>query len=289
MNELSQVVANKTWLDQPAEALAAAVHGAFQGESGALVKDGLNGVWLGHPLHPAITDIPIGAWTMAQVFDAIDATSDSNRYEDAAQVCITTGLVGAVGAAMTGLTDWSDTGGGSRRLGLIHGLMNLTATGLFLTSALMRRRGRTASAVSASATGYGIATAAAYLGGALVYQRQIGPNHADDREAPEGFTRTIRAADLHDGDKQKVMVGEAAVVLIRQGDQVFAMADRCAHQGGPLSEGDVRDGVIICPWHRSQYDIRTGRVVHGPSTFDQPCYTTRIVDGFVEVRPRSAS
>jgi nitrite reductase/ring-hydroxylating ferredoxin subunit len=251
MNDISQVAANQAWLDPAAEGLASAVRGAFHGARGALVKDGLNGVWLRHPLHPAITDIPIGAWTMAQVFDAIDATTDSNRYEDAAQVCITTGLVGAVGAAMTGLTDWSDTGGGSRRLGLIHGLMNLSATGLFLTSAPMRRRGRSRGA--------------------------------------GGFTRTIRAADLHDGDKQKVKVGEAAVVLIRQGDQVFAMADRCAHQGGPLSEGDVRDDVIICPWHRSQYDIRTGEVVHGPSTFDQPCYTTRIVDGFVEVRPRSAS
>jgi uncharacterized membrane protein len=200
MSEIAEVVGSQEWIDSVAEPLEKAVSSAFVGRPGRTVKDTLNGVWLGHPVHPVLTDVPIGAWTMAQVFDAIDGMSGDGRYAKAARVCIVTGLVGAIGAAITGLTDWSDTGGESRRVGLIHGLLNLTATSLFLSSAVMRRRGRSSRAVAASSAGYGIALAASYLGGALVYQRGIGANHALAPDAPEGFTRTIADAALRVGE-----------------------------------------------------------------------------------------
>ena len=143
MRDVAELVGTQEWIDQVAKPLDDAVSAAFQGEAGRTVKDGLNGTWLGHPLHPVLTDIPIGAWMMAEVFDGLDSVGGGSRYEDAARVCINAGLVGAVGAAVTGLTEWSDTGGQSRRIGLVHGLLNLTATGLFLTSALIRTRRRT--------------------------------------------------------------------------------------------------------------------------------------------------
>jgi nitrite reductase/ring-hydroxylating ferredoxin subunit/uncharacterized membrane protein len=284
MSSLAELAAEQEWLDPATRALRSFIHSAFEGEAGRNVKDVLNGVWLGHPLHPVLTDIPIGAWTMAEMFDALDAVDGGNRYEDAARVCINAGLVGAVAAAVTGLTDWSDTGKKDRRAGLIHAAVNITATSLFLTSAVLRRRSRTGAAARISATGYAALMAGAYLGGALVYKRRIGTDHALAGEAPEGFTRTIRLAEIPDGDKRKVMVGAAEVVLVRQGDAVCALAEHCAHLGGPLSEGEVRDGTIICPWHQSQYTLSDGHVVHGPSTYDQPCYPTRISDGFVEVK-----
>lgn len=284
MSELAELAAEQEWLDPAGRALRSAIQGAFEGETGRDVKDVLNGVWLGHPLHPVLTDVPVGAWTMAEVFDALDAAGGGERYADAARVCINAGLVGAVAAAATGLTDWSDTGKEDRRAGLIHGLINITATGLFLTSSLLRRRRRSSAAVGISAAGYAVLMAGAYLGGALVYQRRLGTDHATQGDAPEGFIRTIALAELPDGDKRKVKVGDADVVLVRQGDTVCALAERCAHRGGPLSEGEVRDGMIICPWHESQYALTDGHVVHGPSTFDQPCYATRFSDGFVEVR-----
>ncbi len=287
MTEIAEVVGSQEWIDSVAKPLEEAVSTAFVGKPGRSVKDTLNGVWLGHPVHPVLTDVPIGAWTMAQVFDTLDGIGGDGRYADAAQVCITTGLIGAVGAAVTGLTDWSDTGGQSRRIGLVHGLLNLTATGFFLASALMRRRSRSAGAVAASSTGYAVALAAAYLGGSLVYQREIGPNHALAGEAPEQFTRTLPDAEVREGEKRKVQVGDAAVVLLRHNGQVCALAEKCAHQGGPLSEGELRDGVLHCPWHDSQYRVEDGAVVHGPSTYDQPCYDTRVVDGFIEVKPRA--
>lgn len=288
MSEVAELVGRQEWLDQVAKPLDEAVSSAFQGEPGRVAKDALNGTWLGHPLHPVLTDIPIGAWMMAQVFDGLDSMSGGNRYEDAARVCINTGLIGAAGAAVTGLTDWSDTGGQSRRIGLVHGLMNLTATGLFLTSSLLRGRRRTTGAVAASTAGFAVAMASAYLGGVLVYKREIGPNHALAGEPPEEFTRTIADAELREGDKRRVMVGDAQVVVLRHEGQICALAERCAHQGGPLSEGDLHDGTITCPWHGSTFRVDDGSLVHGPSTFDQPCYETRVRDGFIELRARTA-
>src|SRR6185295_9329990 len=136
--DVAELVGTQEWIDRAAKPLDEAVSAVFQGETGRTVKDGLNGTWLGHPLHPVLTDIPIGAWMMAEVFDGLDGMDGGRRYEEAARVCINAGLVGAVGAAVTGLTEWSDTGGQSRRIGLVHGVLNLTATGLFLTSALIR-------------------------------------------------------------------------------------------------------------------------------------------------------
>src|SRR4051812_15153831 len=99
MSELAELAAEQEWLDPASESLRSAINNVFQGETGRNVKDLLNGVWLGHPLHPVLTDIPVGAWTMAEVFDALDATSGGSRYEEAARVCINAGLVGAAGAA----------------------------------------------------------------------------------------------------------------------------------------------------------------------------------------------
>jgi nitrite reductase/ring-hydroxylating ferredoxin subunit/uncharacterized membrane protein len=285
MPEIAELVGSQTWIDGAAKPVEEAVSGLFESDRGRIVKDTLNGTWLGHPLHPVLTDVPIGAWMMAQVFDAIDGVSGRDRYADAANVCILTGLAGAVGAAVTGLTDWSDTGGKSRRLGFVHALVNITATSLFLTSALMRRNGRrTSGAVAASTAGFATASVGAYLGGALVYQREIGPNHSLPMDVPDDFTRTIPASELTEGAKRRVIVGDTAVVLIRQNDCIYALSDRCAHQGGPLSQGELHDGVIHCPWHDSQYRIEDGSLVHGPSTFDQPCFDTRIVDGYIEVK-----
>jgi len=287
MKEVAELVGTQEWIDRAAKPLDEAVSAVFQGEAGRTVKDGLNGTWLGHPLHPVLTDVPIGAWMMAQVFDGLDNMNGGHRFEDAARVCINTGLVGAVGAAVTGLTEWSDTGGQSRRIGLVHGVLNLTATGLFLTSALMRTRRRTSGAVAASTAGFAIAMASAYLGGVLVYKREIGPNHALAGEPPEEFTRTIAEAELREGDKRRVMVGDASIVVLRHQGRICALAERCAHQGGPLSEGELQDGTITCPWHGSTFRVDDGSVVHGPSTFDQPCYETRVRDGFIEVKPRT--
>jgi nitrite reductase/ring-hydroxylating ferredoxin subunit/uncharacterized membrane protein len=286
MDTMTTAIAEQTWIEPLAEQLGSAVGRLFAsgGEVGTRVKDALNGVWLGHPLHPVLTDLPIGAWSAAAIFDALDAERPSAAYRSAAGLCVKVGLVGAAGAAVTGLTDWSDTGGGSRRVGLIHGLLNLTATGCYLASMRARGRRRPEAGRWYAFTGYAIAAFSAYLGGELVYNRQIGVDHSADAEAPEEFTRVMPEADLPADTLHRVMVGETPVLLVRRGRHLYAMAERCAHQGGPLSEGRLEDGTVVCPWHGSRFALDSGEVLNGPSTFAQPCFEARIHDGFVEVR-----
>src|SRR5260221_5538628 len=133
-------LAQQTWLDPLAEPLSAAVHRAYAtvGETGRRLKNAAHGTWLGHPLHSALTDIPLGAWATSLVLDVADVATDDRGYGRAADVAIGFGLAGAAGAAITGLTDWSETDGSAKRLGLTHGLVNIAATALFATSLVAR-------------------------------------------------------------------------------------------------------------------------------------------------------
>lgn len=283
------LAARQGWLDPIGDWLGRTVANAFAagGETGRRVKDALNGVWLGHPLHPVLTDIPVGAWSMAAIFDAMDAARPSDAARGAALACVNVGLAGAAVAAVTGLTDWSDTNGQSRRIGLVHGLLNLSATALYTASAIARTRRRAPAGRSCALAGYAVAGLSAYLGGHLVYHRQIGVDHAGDLALPDGFTQVLPEGELPDGATRKVMVGEVPVLLARRGERVWALAERCAHQGGPLSEGESDERSVTCPWHGSRFALADGSVLNGPSTFPQPCFEARVSGGFIEVRQPS--
>jgi nitrite reductase/ring-hydroxylating ferredoxin subunit len=132
--------------------------------------------------------------------------------------------------------------------------------------------------------GYLVTLAAAYLGGDLVYTEKIGVDHAAAGDIPDKFTRVLPAAELPDGQLHKVMVGATAVLLVRQGRAIRAIAETCSHLGGPLSEGILKDGSVICPWHGSRFALRTGQVLNGPATHAQPCFETRVREGYIEIR-----
>jgi uncharacterized membrane protein len=127
-------------IDRVAQPLSQAVRGAYEagGPAAQLAKNALHGVWLGHPLHPVFTDLPLGAWTTALALDAV--AGDDPGMRRAATFAMGVGLAGAAGAAVTGLTDWSETDGQARRNGLIHGLLNITATTLFAAAFALRRK-----------------------------------------------------------------------------------------------------------------------------------------------------
>jgi nitrite reductase/ring-hydroxylating ferredoxin subunit len=204
----------------------------------------------------------------------------------AADAAVTVGLVGAVGSAITGLTDWSDTDGAARKIGLLHGLMNITATSLFVASLVTRRSRQRRAGRLYGFAGYLVSVGAAYLGGELVYGEQVGVNHAFGQTAPSQFTPVLNERDLKEGRPARVQVGDVAVLLVRQGNRVRALADTCAHLGGPLSEGTLGEGTISCPWHGSTYSLEDGSVVCGPTTFPQPSYECRLRGGQVEIRAR---
>jgi nitrite reductase/ring-hydroxylating ferredoxin subunit/uncharacterized membrane protein len=278
-------IANQPWLDAVGEPLSKGVRALFAnaGPAGRTAKNALHGVWLGHPLHPVLTDVPIGAWTTALALDAREAATGDEAYGRAADFAIGLGLVAAAGAAITGLNDWSETQGRSRRLGLLHGLLNLTATALVATSYALRRNGSRPAGRASAVAGYGVAVAAAYIGGDLVYRERIGVTHAAVAE-PEEFTPVLESAALPDNSMRKATIEDASFLLVRQRQRVCALAHSCAHLGGPLSEGTLKDGSVVCPWHGSEFSLDDGRVLNGPATEPQPCFEVRERDGQIELR-----
>jgi nitrite reductase/ring-hydroxylating ferredoxin subunit/uncharacterized membrane protein len=246
--------------------------------AGRHVRNFLNGTWLGHPLHPALTDVPVGAWTIATCFDAFDGLEGGQRYARASERAIAIGIGGAVLAAAAGAADWQHTSGGSRRTGFVHAIANTTALGLFVGSLALRRRGDRDRGEALSALGYLVMLGASYLGGALVCRDRIGVDHS---AAPLEPTReiTLDVQSLAEGERRRIDVDGVPVMLVRDGGRVFALAAQCSHLGGPLDEGTIENGVVQCPWHASRFCLADGRVIDGPATIPQPCYEVREVGG----------
>jgi nitrite reductase/ring-hydroxylating ferredoxin subunit/uncharacterized membrane protein len=282
-------IADQPWLDTVGKPLSEAVRGLFatSGNAGRTAKNALHGVWLGHPLHPVLTDIPIGAWTTALALDAREVATGDNGFARAADFAVGVGLMGAVGAAVTGLNDWSETDGRSRRLGLLHGLLNVAATAIVATSYALRKSGSRSAGRAGTLAGYSIALVAAYLGGDLVYRERIGVTHAAV-DAPEQFTPVLASNELPDNSMRKVTIGDASFLIVRQRQRLCALAHSCAHLGGPLSEGTLKDGSVVCPWHGSEFSLDDGRVLNGPATQPQPCFEVREQGGQIELRAYSA-
>lgn len=281
-------IAGQEWLGTAGDAIQPAVIRAFEagGDAGREIKDFLHGTWLGHPLHPVITDIPIGAWTTAAVLDGLELLGEE-KYAPGADAAVTVGLAGAVGAAVTGLTDWSGTHGEGRKLGLMHAMLNVGATALYITSLFLRRRKETrCTAIGLSMLGYGVVSASAYLGGHLVYGKQIGVDHtATAAEYPQEFTPVLPEKELAENTMRRVEAGEVPVLLARKNGEIFAIAHTCSHLGGPLSEGKLlNDGSVQCPWHGSVFSLKDGSVQSGPATEPQPSFDVRVSAGQIEVR-----
>jgi nitrite reductase/ring-hydroxylating ferredoxin subunit/uncharacterized membrane protein len=251
------------------------------------LKNFLHGVWVGHPLHPILTDLPIGAWTMASIFDAIHLVDKRADTARAADICVATGIAGAVGAALTGLADWSETFGRPARVGIVHATSNTLALTLYTTSYFLRKRNRTAGMFT-SLLGYAMATIGAGLGGHLVYGENQGVNHAVAENLPTQWIRLLPMDELMDGKPHRAKVKERDIVLVRHSGAIHALLDSCSHLGGPLHKGTVDDCSITCPWHGSRFALVDGHVLNGPATLNQPTFESRIIDGYVEVRAFSA-
>ena len=247
----------------------------------------MNGTWLGEPLHVVLTDLPLGAWTVAMVFDLLDLVVDRREFALAADASIGIGLVGAAGAAVTGMTDWSDVDPPARRLGLIHGLLNLSGTALFATSLLLRRKKSRRSGCIVSAFGYAVIAYAAHLGGKMVYEHRVGIDRTDGQVFPDDFVAVLPESQLADDTPTRTIYQDVPVLLVRRGGRLFAMADTCSHFGASLSEGRLVENAIVCPYHSSRFDLEDGRVLDGPAVHPQPCLEVRARDGQIEVRKAS--
>jgi len=265
-----------------------------------LFKSLLNGAYLGHPLHPVLTDVPVTAWLITAIFDIIWLINPESASWAArgAQAAVLIGFLGALGAVATGLTDWSDTYGHERRVGFLHGLLNSTATLLYLISLLLRYNVfsgtidfslSAAESVPAAIVGFvGLAFVlyAAYLGGDLVFAIGTGVNHTAFEPVVEEFERVAPLDEIPQNAIYKVVMAGVPVILIRMGTNVYAIGATCTHAGGPLNEGELQSDAVQCPWHGSRFNIKSGRVLTGPATVAEPRYDVRVRDGYVEVKRR---
>jgi nitrite reductase/ring-hydroxylating ferredoxin subunit/uncharacterized membrane protein len=243
-------------------------------------KDALAGTWLGHPLHPVLTDIVVGAWTSAFVLDAIGG----ERTDDAADTLVGLGVLAAFPTGLTGLADWVDTWGSTRRIGTVHAAGNVLAASVYGLSWIARKRGARALGVGLSMLGMGIVSATAYLGGHLVFGRGVGVDADVFDHGPTTWTAVADERDLPADGALVVKAGDTEIALFRRDGWICGIAERCTHRGGPLHEGEVADGRVTCPWHGSVFDVCSGSVLRGPATAPQPAYETRVQDGKIEVR-----
>jgi nitrite reductase/ring-hydroxylating ferredoxin subunit/uncharacterized membrane protein len=245
------------------------------------VKDALSGTWLGHPLHPLLTDLPIGFWTSAFTLDLVGGA----RTRRASTQLVAWGVVCAVPTALSGAADWGDTTGPARRIGLVHAAANTTALACYAASWWSRVGGRHARGVALGLAGATAATVGGYLGGHLLQSLGVGVDETAIRKPPSEWTR-VAAVDEVTEEPRRVLAGEAPVIVLRHLGDVIALDARCPHRGAPMEEGALHDGCITCPWHGSEFRLADGTLVRGPSTVDLPAYECRVTRDGVEVRAR---
>ncbi|MEP6465845.1 MAG: DUF2231 domain-containing protein [Parafilimonas sp.] len=291
MEQVLEIIDKQQWLDDASEIIQPAILNTFKagGKTGKAVKNILHGKWLGHPVHPMITDIPIGAWSAAAVLDTMELCG-SKRYKPGADAAVAIGLAGAAGAAVTGLTDWTGTTAIERKTGLLHGLLNIGATALYLTSFFLRKKkGTRKTAIALSMLGYSISAASAYLGGTLVYNKQMGVNHTAIPEGyPIRFTTVLAEDKLKENQMKCVRAKQVDILLVRRNKKIYAIANTCSHLGGPLSQGKLLDDCSVrCPWHESVFSLEDGHVIDGPATQPQPTFNVRVKDGLIQVKLKS--
>ena len=267
------------WLDTVSVALDGIAKVAFDqlGSVSKKVEDVLHGTPTGHPIHPILVVVPIGAWTMTGAFDLVG-------MEESADFALNVGLVGALGSAVAGIADWRYTKGTARRVGTAHAMFNVSATTLYAISAYQRRQGNRTSGVVFSTLGYACVMAGGYIGGDLSYNLGIPVNRNAWLMGSSEYVPLMPLVDLEENKPTRATTDGEDVLLVRHGETVHALANTCSHLGGPLSDGELDGETIVCPWHGSAFSLEDGSVKCGPSAYNQPCYATRVRDGIVEVK-----
>jgi nitrite reductase/ring-hydroxylating ferredoxin subunit/uncharacterized membrane protein len=287
-----RVLRRQGWLDPVGETIQNIVGGFYDalGAPGKSMKNLMHGTnVLGHPLHPAITDVPIGAWTAGVLADWLFVAT-GRVPAVAGDLALGVGVAAAVLAAMSGLTDHHETEGQERRTATVHGLtmtlvlvIELVSVGLRLWAPGMRM-----SAILLATFGWLLALAGAYAGGHLTFAMGTVVNHNAFFEGPKDFVRVGTREDFPEGEMRRVDAKGLPVVILRSKGLLHAMGAVCSHAGGPLEEGklgkDGEAGVVTCPWHYSRFRFDDGKVVGGPATFDQPPLVVRERGGIVEVK-----
>jgi nitrite reductase/ring-hydroxylating ferredoxin subunit len=275
-----------SWLQDLHDRVTAVVDPVYDRHRADLLLELMHGGrWVGHSLHPALSDLPIGLWSSILVLDLAgeDAPGDGRRLGPAATLSAA-GLLASGATAATGVADWNVSDGEDRRVGLFHGLLN--AAGMVLQGASLAARlsGRRGTAATLGAGSLGVMAAAGFVGGHLVQGRAVMVNRVATTTGPSRWVRAIEDGDLPEGTPVGREVEGRQVLLFRRDGEVHALDDVCSHAGALLSRGEVESCAIVCPLHRSAFDLRDGSIVRGPAHHPQPVLPARVRNGWVEVR-----
>ncbi len=254
-----------------------------------------------HPIHPMLVMFPFGLWVTSFIFDVLGRSFGNQDLFAAGFYVIIAGCVGAALAAIPGIIDLFSVvppNSSGRRRGYIHGTMNALALLLFIFIAWRRGNAQVVpDNISLLLSFIGVAGIcfSGWLGGTLVYRNQIGIDrrYANaksvlERNVEEG--RPIaNASEIGPGQLMLAKVGAKAerIALGKCSDGVHAFQDRCTHRGGPLSDGALVDCKVQCPWHGSQFDITTGRVVAGPAERQIKTYDIEQRAGEIYLKPET--
>ena len=290
-NPILTAIEQQEWLEPIEKTGSELILNAYEsaGEAGQAVKNALHGVWLGHPVHPAITDVPVGSWTTAAVLDVLDLAG-GDQYQAGADAAIMVGLVSAIPAALSGMTDWTATHGKTQRMGAMHGILNMGAAALYASSYAARKADNRGLGRWLGFAGFALVMASAWLGGELSYSQKVGVNHAPDaeEELPQEYTAAIAEADLMEDQPTKATVNGTNLLLVKRSGKIHALAGTCSHAGGPLWEGKLEGDSIVCPWHGSRFCLNDGHVEDGPATYNQPAFDVKIENGKVMVKAQES-
>jgi len=255
----------------------------------------------GHPIHPMLIPFPFAYLFGAAAVDLYARAANQPKWAQTAKHMRTLGIGSALAAAVPGLIDYvfaiPPRSSASNRA-TKHMAANLSAVGLFVAARAAKDNGgaqRPAWTIAAEMCGAALLAAGGWMGGTLVFRNQIAVDHRypeagkwEPLSLPpaEGTHQPIDLgpADQLEIDQMKlVRLGTRRLALARTADGYVAFDDRCTHRGGPLSDGTLACGTVQCPWHGSQFDVRTGEVRAGPAKQPIASYRVDVADSQVRL------
>jgi nitrite reductase/ring-hydroxylating ferredoxin subunit/uncharacterized membrane protein len=271
----------------------------------AVLKEVLEGKPVRCPIHPAIVHLPIALFPLSVILDVASwmVSSSDLPLVHAAFGCLLAGLATALLAAIFGLVDFTEIRDDhpAKRTATAHLVLNLIAVGLFAASAGLRFSSLSAprtptAALVVSLVGLAVLLYSGYLGGVLVYDDGIGVGRHRRRTRTPESTIVVRTSGeptpvtnddaLREGETLRVDLDGVIVTVVRLDGSVYAFQEFCTHRYGPLSEGTFHGCTVVCPWHDSHFDVRTGKVAKGPAKVDLRTFRTEVRDGRIWIYPR---
>ena len=269
-----------------------------------MIKALLEGKPFAHPLHPTLVHLPIGLFVLSLLFDlATLLTNAGNELVRGAFYTMVFGIVAALLAAIPGFVDRADIRADhpAWKTATTHMWLNLAAVVLYLINALLRYGALDQNATPTlplilSLAGVGLLSFSGYLGGTMVYNDGIAVGrhrrygHTPEQTirvtagAPGQFAPVALTSSLANDETLRAEVNGHVMTIAKVDNEFYAFQDFCTHRFGPLSEGDFHNHEVMCPWHRSCFDVRTGKVTQGPAKVDLKTYDVTIENGQICVR-----